>query len=96
MEHVSGELSLCCAAGHDRVARHLTLSADTGQHGLLSYCLDLGLTAGVMCRTVRMAYLVAQDAQIGYSLGPMEFSEWGGWFMGLDLERYWRCRCIPM
>jgi hypothetical protein len=52
VEYVSGELSLCCVVGHDWAARHLTISADTGQLGLLSYCSDLGLTAGVALRTV--------------------------------------------
>jgi hypothetical protein len=92
VERVGGELSLCCVAGLDWVAHHLTISADTGQHGLLSYHSDLGLTAGVACRTVQTVYLVVQDAQFSYSLGLMEFSERGGWFMRLDLARYWRCR----
>jgi hypothetical protein len=67
VEHVGGELLLCCMAGCDWVAHHLTISADTGQHSLLSYYLDLGLTVGVACRAVQMVYLVVQDA------GPTEF-----------------------
>jgi hypothetical protein len=90
VEHVDGELLLCCVAGSDWTACHLTISADTGQHGLLSYCPDLGLTLGVVCRTIQMVYLVVQDAQISYLLGPMV--ERGGWFMQLDLARYWCCR----
>jgi hypothetical protein len=78
--------------GLDWVTCHFTIIADTGQHGLLSYRLDLSLTAGVTCRTAQTVYLVVQDAQISYSLGPTEFFERGGWFMGLDLARYWRCR----
>ncbi len=92
VEYVGGELSLCCLVGHDWAARHRTISAYTGQHGLLSYCSDLGLTAGVVCRTIHMVYLVVQDAQISYALGPMEFFERGGWFKRLDLARYWCCR----
>ncbi len=92
MEHVGGELSLCCVAGHDWAARHLTTSADTGQHGLLSYHLDLGLTAGVACRTIQTVYLVVQDVQISYLLGLTEFFEREGWFVRLDLARYWRCK----
>jgi hypothetical protein len=83
---------LCCVAGRDWAARHLTISADTGQHGLLSYRLELGLTAGVARGTVQMVYLVVQDAQVSYLLGPTEFSERGGWFMRLDLARYWGYR----
>ncbi len=51
------------------------LIVDTGQHGFLSYCADLGLTAGVVCRTVR--------SQVSYSLRLMEFCEWedGTWGM---------------
>ncbi len=66
MEQVDGELLLCCVAGRYWVAHHLTISADTGQHGLLSYCSDLGLTGGVACRTIQTVYLVIQDAQISY------------------------------
>ncbi len=79
-------------AGYDRAACHFTIIVVTGQHGLLNYCLDLGLTAGVACWTIQKVHLVVQDAQVGYSLGSMGFCEWGGWFMGLDLARYWRCR----
>jgi hypothetical protein len=78
--------------GRDRAARHFTIIADSGQHGLLSYCLDLGLTASVACWTIQKVYLAVQDAQVGYLLGPTEFCEWGGWFMGLDLAKYWHCR----
>ncbi len=66
MEHVGGELLLCCVAGCDRVAHHFTMIVDTGQHGFFRYRLDLGLTAGVACRTVHGVYLVVQDAQVSY------------------------------
>jgi hypothetical protein len=92
MEHVGGELSLCRVGGCDWAASHLTICADTGQHSLLSNHLDLGLlTVGVVCRTVQTVYLVIQDAKISYLLEPTEFFERGGWFMRLDLARYWCC-----
>ncbi len=69
--------------GHNRVARHFTIIADTGQHSLLSYCSYLGLTVGVACWTIQKVYLVVQDAKVGYSLGPMEFCEWGDGSWGL-------------
>jgi hypothetical protein len=60
MEHVGGELPECCEVGNDRAVRCFTMIVDTGQHGFLSYCLDLGLTAGVACRTVHRVYLVVR------------------------------------
>jgi hypothetical protein len=78
MEHVRGELPECCLSGHDRAACCFTMIVDTGQHGFLCYCLDLGLTAGVACRTVHRVYLVVQDAHVSYSLGLAEFCEWRG------------------
>ncbi len=62
VEHVRGELPECCVVSRDRVARCFTIIVDTGQHGFLSYRLDLGLTAGVACRTNHRVYLVVQDA----------------------------------
>ncbi len=62
VEHVGGELQLCCVAGRNKAAHHFTIIADTGQHGLPSYCLDLGLTVGVVCWTIQKVYFVVQDA----------------------------------
>ncbi len=60
MERVGGELLLCCVAGRDRAACHFTIFADTAQHSILSYCLDLGLTAGVACRRVQTSTLLSR------------------------------------
>ncbi len=81
MEHIGGELLLCCVVGCDRVACHFTIIADTGQHGLLSYHLDLGLTVGVACRTVQMVYLVIQMSRLAICWEQRSFvsGEDGSW-----------------
>ncbi len=79
MEHVGGVLSLSCTVSCDKAAHCFAIVVDAGQHSLLSYCTDLGLTAGVACRTICQVFLVIQYTQVGYSLGLTEFCEWGGW-----------------
>ncbi len=49
VEHVGGVLSLSFAVRCDRAAHCFAIVVDAGQHSLLSYCTDLGLTAGVAC-----------------------------------------------
>ena len=93
VEHVSGVLPLSCAVHCDRVAHCFAIVVDAGQQSLLSYCMDLGLTAGVVCRTIHWVYLVIQYSQVGYLLGLPEFCEWGGWYMGHDLACDLCCRC---
>jgi hypothetical protein len=93
VEHVGGVLLLSCTASHDRAACCFTIIVDAGQQSLLSYCTDLGLTAGVACRTIHQVYLVIQYSQVGYLLGLLEFWEWGGWYMGHDLACDRCCRC---
>ncbi len=66
VEHVGGVLSLSCVASHDRAACCFSIIGDAGQQSLLSHCTDLGLTAGVACRTILRVYLVFQYSQIGY------------------------------
>jgi hypothetical protein len=83
MEHVGGVLSLSCAVRCDRVAHYFAIVVDAGQQSLLSYCMDLGLTAGVASWTIHRVYFVIQYTQVGYSLGSPEFCEWGEWYMGL-------------
>jgi hypothetical protein len=73
MEHVSGVLSLSCTASCDRAACCFAIIVDAGQQSLLGYCTDLGLTAGVVCRTIHQIYLVIQYSQVGSSLGLPEF-----------------------
>jgi hypothetical protein len=75
VEHVGGVLSLSCAVSCDRAAHHFDKVVDAGQQSLLSYWKDLGLTAGVACRTFRQVFLVIQYTQIGYSFGSPEFRE---------------------
>ncbi len=52
VEYVGGVLLLSCVASHDRAACCFAMIVDAGQQNLLSYCTDLGLTAGVACRTI--------------------------------------------
>ncbi len=47
VEHVGGVLSLSCAVRCDRAAHCFAIVVDAGQLSLLSYYMDLGLTAGV-------------------------------------------------
>jgi hypothetical protein len=72
-------------ASHDRAVRRFAIIVDAGQHGFLSYCMDLGLTVGVACRTVHQVYLVVQYSKVSYLLRSVEFCEWGGRYMGHDL-----------
>ncbi len=88
-EHVGGVLLLSCAVRCDRVAHQFAIVVDEGQQSLLSYCTDLGLTAGVACWTIYRVYFVIQYTQVSYLLGLLEFPEWGGWYMGHDLA----CDC---
>ena len=83
MEHVGGVLSLSCAASCDRAACYFTIIVDAGQQSLLSYCTGLGLTEGVVCRTIHWVYLVIQYSQVGYLLGSPEFCEWGDGTWGM-------------
>ncbi len=94
VEHVGGVLLLSCAVSCDRVAHCFTIVVDAEQQNLLSYCMDLGLTAGVVCRTIHhhQVFLVIQYTQVSYLLGSPEFREWGGWYMGHDLACDWCCR----
>jgi hypothetical protein len=94
VEHVRGvlPLPLSCAASRDRAACCFAIIMDAGQQGLLSYCTDLGLTAGVACRTIHWVYLVIQYSQVGYSFGLTKFCEWGGRYMCHDLACDWCCR----
>jgi hypothetical protein len=85
VEHVGGVLLLSCAMGSDGAACPFAIIVDAVQEGLLSYCTDLGLTAGVGCRTIHQIYLVIQYSQVGYSLGSTKFCEWGGRYMWHDL-----------
>jgi hypothetical protein len=83
VDHVSGVLLLSCVASRDRAACCFAIIVDTGQQSLLSYCTDLGLTAGVACRTIHQVYLVIQYSQVGYLLGLPEFCEWGDGTWGM-------------
>jgi hypothetical protein len=69
---------LSCAVHCDRVAHGFAIVVDAGQQSLLSYCMGLGLTAGVACWTIHRVYFVIQYTQVGYLLGLLEFCEWGG------------------
>jgi hypothetical protein len=89
VEDVGGVLLLSCAASRDWAACCFAIIVDAGQPSLLSNCTYLGLTAGVVCRTIHRVYLVIQYSQVGYSLGSPEFCEWGGWYMGHDLVCDW-------
>jgi hypothetical protein len=93
VENVRGVLPLFCAASRDRAVCRFTTIVNTGQHCCLSYRMDLGLAAGVACRTIHWVYLVIQYSQVSYLLRSTEFCEWGGWYMGHDLALDWRCRC---
>jgi hypothetical protein len=75
MEHVGGVLLLSFAVHCDMAAHHFAIVVDAGQQSLLSYCMDLGLTAGVACWTIHRVYFVIQYTQVGYSLGLPEFCE---------------------
>ncbi len=77
----------------DRAACYFAIIVDAGQQSLLSNCMDLDLTAGVLCRTIHWVYLVIQYSQVSYLLGSPEFCEWEGWYMGHDLACDWCCRC---
>ncbi len=68
----------CRSAVWQAVTGHFAIIVDAGQGSLLSYCMDLGLTAGVACRTIHRVCLVIKYSQVGYSLGYLEFCEWGG------------------
>jgi hypothetical protein len=92
MDYVGGVLSLSCAVRYDRAAHCFAIVVDAGQQSLLSYCTDLGLTAGVACWTIHWVYFVIQYTQVGYLLGSPEFCEWGGCYMGHDLACDWCCR----
>jgi hypothetical protein len=81
-EQVGGVLSLSCTVSCDRAAHCFAIVVDAGQQSLLSYCTDLGLTAGVACRTICQVFLVIQYTQVGYLLGSPEFREGGGWLHG--------------
>ncbi len=85
MEHVSRVLLLSCAVRCDRAAHRFAIVVDAGQQSLLSYCADLGLTLGVACWTIHQVCFVIQYIQVSYSLGPPDYPEWGGWYMGHDL-----------
>ncbi len=69
VEHVGGVLLLSCAVHCDRAAHRFAIVADAGQQSLLSYYMDLGLTAGVACWTIHPVYFVIQYTQVGYLLG---------------------------
>jgi hypothetical protein len=75
VEHVSGVLPLSCAVHCDRVAHCFAIVVDAGQQSLLSYCMDLGLTAGVACWTIHQVYFVTQYTQVHYLLGLPDFHE---------------------
>ncbi len=60
VEHVGGVLSLSCTVSCDMAAHHFAIVVDAGQQSLLSYCMDLGLTVGVVCRTIHRVFLVIQ------------------------------------
>ncbi len=92
VEHVGGVLSLSYAASRDWAGCSFAIIVGAGQQNLLRYCMDLGLTAGVVCRAIHWVYLVIQYSQVGYSLGLPEFCEWGEWYMGHDLACDWCCR----
>jgi hypothetical protein len=92
-EHDGGVLLLSCVASRDWAARCFAIIVDAGQQSLLSNCTGLGLTVGVVCRTIHRVYLVIQYSQVGYLLGLPEFCEWGGCYMGHDLACDWCCRC---
>jgi hypothetical protein len=47
--------------------------------------MDLGLTAGVACRTNHGVYFIVQYSQVSNLLRSTKFCEWGGWYMGHDL-----------
>ncbi len=93
MDHVGGVLLLSCMASHDRSACWFAIIVDAGQQGLLSYCVDLGLTVGVACWTIHQVNLVIQYSQVGNLLRLTKFYEWGGCYMGHDLACDWCCRC---
>ncbi len=78
VDHVGGVLLLSCAVRCDRVAHCFAIVVDAGQQILLSYCTDLGLTAGVACWTIHRVYFVIQYTQVGFSLRLPEFCKWGG------------------
>jgi hypothetical protein len=68
VKHVGGVLLLSCAVSRDRAARRFAIIVDAGQQSLLSYCTELGLTAGVACRTIHWVYLVIHYSQVGHLL----------------------------
>ncbi len=67
---------------------------NAGYYNFLSYRTDLGLTAGVACKTVHRVYLVVQYSQVHYLLKLMEFCELGGWLTKAS-SRY-RLRCTSL
>jgi hypothetical protein len=75
VEHVGGVLLLSCTVRCDSAAHCCAIVVDAGQQSLLSYCMDLGLTAGVVCWTIHRVYFVIQYTQVGYLLGLPEFRE---------------------